>query len=320
MGCGRLFAPRRGTDVVFRQSGSFVAGRAQGEFMLDRGLIGAIVVAAALTTVAPTASAFEDEKYPDLNGQWIAVRIPGVTGQPAFDPTRPWGLGQQAPLTAEYQRVLEASLADQAAGGQGNWHTGAACLPPGMPAMMTLYRPMEIVVLPEITYILIDHAHDSHRRIHTDGRDWPADVEPSFLGYSIGTWIDGDGDGRFDVLEVETRHFKGPRALDPAGMPTHVDNRSIVKERIYFDKAAPALLHDEITLIDHALTRPWTVLKTYRRTPAAFPDWPEDNCATDNELIRIGRETYFRGADGGLLPTRMGQPPPDLRFFKSSRK
>jgi hypothetical protein len=277
-------------------------------------------VFAALLVASTVAQAFDDAQYPDLSGQWVAVRLPGVRGQPAFDPTKPWGLGQQAPLTPEYQKVLEASIADQASGGQGNWHTGAECLPPGMPAMMTLYRPMEIVVLPETTYILIDHVTDSHRRIYTDGRDWPETVEPSFMGYSIGKWIDEKGDGKFTVLEVETRHFKGPRPLDPAGMPTHTDNQSIVKERLFLDKDNPALLHDEITLEDHAFTRPWTVLKTYRRTPNRSPDWPEDACSSDNELIKIGSETYYRGADGNLMPTRKDQPPPDLRYFTTSRK
>jgi hypothetical protein len=286
--------------------------------MLYRNLIFTGVFAALLAT-SMTAQAFDDAKYPDLSGQWVAVRIPGVTGQPAFDPTKPWGRGQQAPLTPEYQKVLEASIADQAIGGQGNWHTGAECLPPGMPAMMTLYRPMEIVVLPETTYVLVDHIMDSHRRIYTDGRDWPKNVEPSFMGYSIGKWIDEKGDGRFTVLEVETRDFKGPRPLDPAGMPTHADNESIVKERFFLDKDNPALLHDEITLEDHAFTRPWTVLKTYRRVPSRFPDWPEDACSSDNELIKIGTETYYRGADGNLMPTRKNQPPPDQRYFAPPR-
>jgi len=287
--------------------------------MPRRKAMGALAMAVALMMPA-AAVAFDDAQYPDLSGQWVAVRVPGVRGQPAFDPTKPWGLGQQAPLTPEYQKVLEASLADQANGGQGNWHTGGECLPPGMPAMMTLYRPMEIVVLPEVTYILIDHVIDSHRRIYTDGRDWPKNVEPSFLGYSIGKWIDEKGDGHFNVLEVETRYLKGPRPLDPAGMPTHADNESVIKERIFFDNANPALLHDEITLEDHAFTRPWTVSKTYRRLPGQFLDWPEDNCSTDNELIKIGNETYYRGADGNLMPTRKEQPPPDLRYFKQTRK
>jgi hypothetical protein len=273
---------------------------------------------AAAMMMASMAQAFDDAKYPDLSGQWVAVRL-GVGGQPAFDPTRPWGRGQQAPLTPEYQRVLEASQAAQAKGNQGNWLSGVACLPPGMPAMMTLYRPMEIVVMPEITYILIDHTHDSHRRIYTDGRDWPQEIEPSFMGYSIGKWIDENGDGKYDVLEVETRSLKGPRALDPAGMPTHADNQSVVKERIYFDRAVPEFLHDEITLIDNAFTRPWTVLKTYRRVAAKYPDWPEDGCDSEG-MVMIGKETYFRSGDGTIMPTDKNQPPPDLRYFDQSRK
>jgi hypothetical protein len=284
--------------------------------MLNRSALRTL--AAALAAISSYAFAFDDAQYPDLSGQWVAVRLP-VGGQPGFDPTRPWGLGQQAPLTAEYQKVLEASVADQAAGGQGNWPTGSDCLPPGMPGMMTAFQNMEIMVLPETTYVRIDHAHDSHRRIYTDGRDWPEKVEPSFMGYSLGRWLDEDGTGRFNVLEVETRFFRGPRALDPSGMPTHTDNQSIVKERIFFDQQDPKLLHDQITLIDNAYTRPWTVLKSYRRDPSPYPVWQEYYCSGDQELIKIGKETYYRGGDGGLMPTRKDQPPPDLKYFKATR-
>ena len=72
------------------------------------------------------------------------------------------------------------------------------------------------------------------------------------------------GTGRYDVLEIETRGFKGPRSYDNTGLPLHADNQSIIKERISQDKADPNILHDEITTIDHALTRPWTAIKTYR--------------------------------------------------------
>jgi hypothetical protein len=40
---------------------------------------------------------------------------------------------------------------------------------------------------------------------------------------------------------------------------------------------------------------------------------------SDNELIKIGKETYYRGGDGNLLPTRKGQPPPDLRYIKQKK-
>ena len=274
------------------------------------------ICAAAVAIGLATASAaqdFDDATYPDLSGQWVAVRF-AVDGQPAFDPTKPWGLGQQAPLTSEHRQVLEESIAAQAKGAQGNWFSGIS----GMPAMMTLYRPMEIVVLPDITYIRIDHTHQSHRRIFTDDRDWPHDFLPSFRGYSIGNWIDTDGDRRYDLLEVETRFLKGPRALDPAGMPTHPNNNSIVKERIYFDRVDPSLLHDEITLIDDAYTRPWTVLKSYRRPSNAHPDWPEDSCDTGG-MVLIGREGYFRSGDGTIMPATKDQPPPDLRYFPPAK-
>jgi hypothetical protein len=275
----------------------------------------AILAVALATFAAVPARAFDDAKYPDLSGQWLRKNFnPG--GQPSFDQTKPWGLGQQAPLTPEYQAILEASIADQANGGQGNWNSGARCLPPGMPATMNGYNSFEFVVLPELTYILNEHNLPIQRRIYTDGRDWPADVEPSFQGYSIGRWIDSDGEGRFDVLEVETRFFKGPRSIDPAGIPVHADNRSIVKERIFVDKTDPKLLHDELTLIDHALTRPWTVLKTYFRNAAPQPVWREENCPSVTRLIKIGNELYFKGANDVLMPTRKGQSPPNLRYFQ----
>jgi hypothetical protein len=279
------------------------------------------IALAALAATVTAARAFDDAKYPDFSGQWTRLPTPGIVGQAGtgFDPSQPWGLGQQAPLTAEYRKVLEKSVAEQANGGQGNWTPGAECLPPGMPAMMLPYQAMELIVLPEITYIRIDHVHDSHRRIYTDGRDWPKDADPAFLGYSIGRWLDTTGIGRYDTLEVETRYLKGPRPLDPSGMPTHADNQSIIKERFFLDKANPAVLHDEITLVDHAYTRPWVVMKNYRREPAAHPDWTEYNCTGENELIKIGNETYFRGGDGNLMPTRKDQPPPDLRYFSRPR-
>src|SRR6267143_1435510 len=79
------------------------------------------------------------------------------------------------------------------------------------------------------------------------------DKEPTYQGFSIGKWIDEDGDGVYDVLEVETRGpFKGPRTYDASGLPLHFDNESTFKERIFRDKVDPKIIHDEVTVIDHA--------------------------------------------------------------------
>ena len=189
-----------------------------------------------------------------------------------------------------------------------------------MPAMMTLFRPMEIIILPETTYIRIDHVRDSKRRIFTDGRDWPKNPVPGFDGYSIGKWLDTDGDGRFDTLEVETRNLKGPRTFEPSGMPLHEDNETVITERIYLDKGDPDLLHDDMTVVDHALTRPWSVAKKYRRDKVAHPLWPEDNCPDRNGLVFIGSDMYYESADGLLMPSKKGQQPPDLRYFNRPKQ
>ena len=286
--------------------------------MLNRSSAVAVAVAAALTMTVGGVFAFDDAKYPNWKGQWSRVVIPGVGGQGAFDPTKPWGPGQQAPLTAEYQKVLEASMADQAKGGLGNYPS-SRCLPSGMPRMMT-FGAQEYIITPDLTYILVGGGVDHTRRIFTDGRDWPAEIEPTFAGYSIGAWIASKNDGPYDVLEVETRGFKGPRAYDASGLPLAFDNQSVFKERFHLDKADPNILHDLITVIDHALTRPWTADKRYLRNPDLRAQWPETYCTEGNANIVIGKENYFLSADGLLMPAKKDQAPPDLRYFKQTQK
>jgi hypothetical protein len=279
-------------------------------------LTAALAAALLMTTVGVRAS--DDGTYPNWKGAWARFVAPGLGGQPSYDQTRPWGFGQQAPLTAEYQKVLEDSIADQAKGGLGNSGTGL-CLPGGMPRAMIAFQPLEFIITPDATYILID-SNDHFRRIFTDGRDWPQAIEPTYEGYSVGRWIDENGDGRYGVLQVETRGpFKGPRAYDASGLPLHFDNQSVFVERIHLDRANPNILHDEITVMDHALTRPWTVDKKYQRDPNPRPDWIEFYCTEGNHQVVIGQENYFLSADGLLMPTKKDQAPPNLKFFKTGR-
>jgi hypothetical protein len=81
--------------------------------MFDDKLIGAIALATLLFATSFEVRAAENPKFPDLSGQW--VRAEGAGGVGRFDPTKPPGRGQQAPLNAEYRAIYEANLADQAA-------------------------------------------------------------------------------------------------------------------------------------------------------------------------------------------------------------
>jgi hypothetical protein len=278
--------------------------------MAVRSMAGLIALAAALAMTCG-AQAFDESKYPDWSGQW--VKVPDG-GPPRYDPSKPDGAGQQAPLTPEYRRIHEASMADQAKGGQGLYISSVKCIPLGMPFEMSIVFPFEFVLTEKTSYILYEIMTSQPRRIYTDGRDWPKDQDPLFTGYSIGRWIDEDGTGRYNVLEIETRDLRVPRLFDQSGIAFHEDGQAIIKERIFLDKTQPGILHDEITTFDHALTRPWSVTKSYRRMPKVT--WPENNCTEGNDNIAIGDEVYLLSGDGLLMPIKKGQKPPDLRYFK----
>jgi hypothetical protein len=49
------------------------------------------------------------------------------------------------------------------------------------------------------------------------------------------------------------------------GAPFHPDDATVVKERISLDKDDRNILRNEITTIDNALTRAWTVTRSYQR-------------------------------------------------------
>jgi hypothetical protein len=281
--------------------------------MLKRPSIGALAILATLlaTTLGAPAVEMDMSKYPDWSGQW---RKPDNLGN-QWDLTRPPGRGQKPPLIPEYQALYEARQADRAAGGLGGNFT-AQCLPHGVPQMMTGIYPWEIVVTPKTTYILSDY--NEPRRIFTDGRGFPAAIEGTFNGYSIGHWIDENHDGRYNALEVETRAFKGPRNFDQQGIPLHADQQSVVKERFYLDKDDKELMHLDITTIDHALTEPWSVRKFFRREPN--PIWMFVDCAEDNHHVWIGKSDYFVSDDGFLMPVRKNQKAPDLKFFNQPQK
>ena len=104
--------------------------------MLDRSSIGSAALVAALLFVTGSAQAFDESKYPDLKGQWNRIGAPR------------WADPATAPLTPEYRAIFETNLKDQATGGQGTDPT-ITCLSPGMPRVMNVYEPMEVVVTPQ---------------------------------------------------------------------------------------------------------------------------------------------------------------------------
>lgn len=131
---------------------------------------------------------------------------------------------------------------------------------------------IEVVSLPNKIIVLHEDLHEV-RRIYTDGRDFPEDIEYANLamGFSIGHW---EG----STLVVESRGLK-PSVWDAAGMPISPD--AVVTERWYIDDAGE--LHVEFSLDDpvnyhravemhgvRTLQPPGTLIPEYSCDPHAF--------------------------------------------------
>ena len=97
------------------------------------------------------------------------------------------------------------------------------------------------------------------RQIHTDGRDHPKDLLPTWLGDSIGKW---DG----DTLVVDTVGFNDKTWIDNTGLP-HSDALHLV-ERLR--RVSHDVLQLDITVDDpKAYTKPWSVQRVFDLKP----DW-----------------------------------------------
>jgi hypothetical protein len=192
----------------------------------------------------------------DLTGIWISQG--GIGWMPGVPP----GRGQNPPLTPAYAKIFEHHLAN-AARGKPTGDPTAACLPPGMPRIMTMTYPMEITMGPDRVMIYAEW-DEQVRRIFTDARPLPDDPDPTYNGESVGHW-----EGNF--LLATTYGLRADTNLESSGLPK--SDKAISYERIWL--ADDNTLRDEVTLVDPvALVKPWTVTKQYKRAPAGFKLMP----------------------------------------------
>lgn len=89
----------------------------------------------------------------------------------------------------------------------------ASCIPGGVRRsdLVSTAYPMRIVTAPGRVVVLYEAIH-GWREIFTDGRPHPPDMNPTWMGYSIGRWMGDD-------FVVETAGFNDKGWLDNAGHP-----------------------------------------------------------------------------------------------------
>src|SRR6516225_3776051 len=174
-----------------------------------KGMAGAVALTAALMMAASPAAAFDETKYPDLSGQsqaaggrqsmgpdqasrsrpaaaphaGISGRVRGQHGRPA----RGWA-GQRSVVAL---RPLRHAAHHDGRLQHGDHHQAGhhAYVVRPLPAAPHLYRGPRLAQ---------GHRAELPRLLHRQ-------------------WIDEDGDGRYDALEIETRGLKGPRTYEGTG-------------------------------------------------------------------------------------------------------
>jgi hypothetical protein len=236
---------------------------------LDRSWFAAIVLTAGLWTTPAFAQVIDLAKYPDWPGQWN--RVPDG-GPPRYDPSKP--LRKQKPRQARVSGAPRGKPARHQCG-RCRPSTRHACMPMGMPRQMSISL-MEFLFTPAVTYILYGDVTAHARRIYTDGRDFqeqpqeasrPSRAIPSVSG-SIATAR------TLRHARIETRNIRGPRQWDQTGLPTADDNEAVIRNGSFSTRPIPTSRRD-----DHDrqfLTRPWTVMKNYRRHTQNIT-WEENN-------------------------------------------
>ncbi len=141
------------------------------------------------------------------------------------------------------------------------------CLPEGVPRVMFIPLPMEIIQIPG-RVLMVQEAWSQWRRIYTDGRQHPKDLDATFMGHSIGKY---EG----DTLVVDTIGFNEKTWLDHVGLP-HSDALHVV-ERIR--RVDHNTLQDDFTIDDpKTFTKTWTAQQLYDLKP----DWEIAEFVCDN--------------------------------------
>jgi hypothetical protein len=172
---------------------------------------------------------------PDLSGIYIA----------AFQSIKPTG-----PIT------LKPGAEKFKVGEDYGFDLTTRCLPPGIPGTTEWPYPLQIVQKPGVVLILYESEH-LFRVIPTDGRPHPSDLDPTWMGNSVGKW-----EGDTLVVDVTGFNDKGAVREYRHTAAYHVIERY---RRIAYDK-----ISYEATIEDaNVFAKPWTEAGTL----TLHPEW-----------------------------------------------
>ena len=234
-----------------------------------------------LSARTPTTAAGK----PDLSGIWTTDRTPVDELNRLFPDLAALAVPGDGPevLNKYFLNILvdfkqeDAPLRPQAVPlliqrgveGQGKDSPTTRCLPAGIPMGDLLAVPRRFLQAPGLLVIVYEGINPP-RLIHTDGRKHPADPNPAWLGYSVGTWDR-------DTFVIETRGFNDKAWLDAFGHPRSEAMRIVerVRRRDYGHLDVQVTIDDSVNY-----SKPFSIQYTLTLTPDT--DIIESVCA-ENE-------------------------------------
>jgi hypothetical protein len=149
------------------------------------------------------------------------------------------------------------------------------CLPHGVPdSFLIIATPFKIVQTPAVTVVLLEN-QGHFRQIFTDGRGFPEQTPPTWMGYSIGKW---EG----DTFVADSIGFNDLTYIDDGGLP-HTEAYHSTER---FHRRDFGHMEYEITIDDpKAYTKPWKVTIPFE----LFPDneLMEAVCENERDFDRL---------------------------------
>jgi hypothetical protein len=191
----------------------------------------------------------------------LSACLEAQSAAPAKNPAEPW----RGDLTGTWQGpytpdLLRGTTAKMTPWGEEKFAkfdgTIDPCLPVGVTRQANAPDPIQIVQTPERVVILYESWH-VFRSIPTDGRPFPKEVYPTWMGTSRAYWED-------DTLVIETIGMHDVTTLDTVGHP-HSDQLRLIEK---FRRTGPSTMSYEVTVDDPvAYVEPWTQKRTFRLLP-----------------------------------------------------
>ena len=250
---------------------------------------------------------------PAVHAQWLNYRIPGVPRTPdgkvnltAPAPRTPDGkpdlsgtweseggyFGNLAKDLKPGDLLMQPWAEAQVRENQRNLHKDdpmVGCLPPGVPRINLggnrgMPHPFKVVQTPSLVVLLYETStNQTFRQVFLDGRPFPADMQPTWLGYSIGRW---EG----DTLVVETAGLNGRAWVDTGSGHPQTDAARVTER---FTRRDFGHMEIDITIDDSkAYLKPWRVKVPINLLPDS--DLIETFCENEKDIGRMDRTTPRR--------------------------